>query len=190
MNYFIFNEQNYEILNFLNINTIGDRELQNIFDISLNLNENYITSDYNFHRKPEIEVLNKNLALTIFKARHPSLREEQITNAFLKAIHLTKNKKLLFPELAFAILKEKEDYFKKNSILLERLLIHSSQINSNFSFINKDLLNEYLSFITQKNIILNYATIGNIYNKISKCLNKNRKEFLTISQLLLNYLFF
>ncbi|WGL59282.1 hypothetical protein QEJ31_12190 [Pigmentibacter sp. JX0631] len=189
MIYYNFNGQNIEILNSLDINTIGDRELQNIFDISLNLNENYTTSDYNFRRKTEIEIPNKNLALSIFKARYQSLREEQISKAFLKAIHLTKNKKLLFPELAFTIFKEKEEYFRKNPILLERLLIHSSQINSNFLLSDKILLLETLSFISKEKIKIDYDSAENIYIKISKYVNKNRKEFLSISQILLNYLF-
>ena len=187
--YLNFNGNNYEIFNFLDISNIQSKDVQDFFDISLDLNENYKISDFSFHRNSELQLPNKELALAIYKLKKSSLREEQIIKAYLKAIHLKKNKKLLFPELAEQIFNNSKEYFKKNPILIERTLIHASQFNSNFLFSNKKLLDETISFITREKIQLNFETIENIYLKITKNLNKNRNEFLYIAQNLLNYLF-
>ncbi len=174
--------------NSLDLNTLTPKEIQNLFDIALNLNDKYKTSNFNFHRNVNEIHIDKDLALKIYQTNFNILREEQIKNAFLKAIHVCHNKKLLIPELATLILENSKSLLIKNTFLIERLFVYSSQMNSNFILTDKNLLNEGIYLANKENIILNYEIVENIYLKITKYLNKNRNDFLVLSQILLQYL--
>ncbi len=175
--------------NFIDTTTLSDKEIQNLFDISLNLNEKYKTANFNLHRNFNEKEIDKDIALKIYQTKFNILRDDQIMNAFLKAIHFNHNKKLLFPELATLILDNSKLLLIKNPFLIERLFFYSSQLNSNCILADKNLLNEAIYLANKENIRLNYEIIENIYFKLTKNLNKNRSELLYISQNLLHYLY-
>ena len=174
--------------NFSSIITMNDSfkkasvtEIQNIFSVSLNLNNEYKPKEVHFHRQAE-QKYEKKLALKIFLQHQNKLTDKQKQAAFSKSIEISFHKNLFFPELALEILLKSPHSLKNNPFLIERALINSTNINAKGSLYDNKIAMELIYFINNNNIKLYFEITKNIYTKITNRMETNRKELLTLSQ--------
>ena len=144
----------------------SDIELQNKFDILLDLKNSQNNFQIPFQRKLPKNDEGYEMALKIYQLYKYRLTAQQKRLAFSKSIELIPHKGMRFSTLALEMIRNSSGILKKNAFLIERALINSTQLVSG-KLIHFGLAQEVLNIIKIDNITINYSTLEYIYIRVT-----------------------